>query len=115
MATHPVDLGTWPRAAQFRFFRTYERPHYALTSRLAVTHLMARKGDGVSAYRGCLYAIGAGLHAVPELLMRFRGDTVVRHDAIDISMTVPTRLHASERLHPRCPGRDGDLRSFVQC
>ncbi len=86
---HLVDLETWPRADQFRFFRTYDRPHYAVTSRIDVTHLMARKAAGVSTYRACLYAIGAGLHAVPELCMRFRGDQVVRHDAVDLSMTVP--------------------------
>jgi chloramphenicol O-acetyltransferase type A len=89
MAEHPVDLATWPRADQFRFFRTYERPHYAITARVDVTRVLARKVDGVSAYRACLYAIGAGLHAVPELCMRFRGDVVVRHDRLDLSMTVP--------------------------
>ena len=61
-----------------------------MTSRLDVSHVMARKADGVSPYRACLYAIGAGLHAVPELCMRFRGDKVVRHDMITLSMTVPT-------------------------
>ncbi len=85
-----VDLQTWPRAAQFRFFRTYQQPHYATTTRLDVTHLMQRRADGISPYRACLYAIGAGLHAVPELCMRFRGDTVVAHDMVTLSMTVPT-------------------------
>lgn len=86
-----VDLDTWPRAAQFAWFRAYERPHYATTSRLDVSHLMdVAKPTGVSVYRACLYAIGTGLHAVPELLMRFRGDMVVAHAAIKLSMTVPT-------------------------
>ncbi|MEO0905448.1 MAG: CatA-like O-acetyltransferase, partial [Pseudomonadota bacterium] len=84
-----VDLETWPRAAQFHFFRSYQQPHYATTSRLDVTRLMARKADGLSPYRACLYAIGAGLHAVPELCMRFRGDIVVAHDMVTLSMTVP--------------------------
>ncbi len=85
-----VDLETWPRAAQFHFFRTYDKPHYAVTGRLDVTHVMARKAGGVSPYRACLYAIGAGLHAVPELCMRFRGDVVVQHEMVTLSMTVPT-------------------------
>ncbi|PXW68986.1 chloramphenicol O-acetyltransferase type A [Loktanella sp. PT4BL] len=85
-----VDLQTWPRAAQFRLFRTYRQPHYATTTRMDVTHLMQRKADGISPYRASLYAIGAGLHAVPELCMRFRGDTVVAHDMVTLSMTVPT-------------------------
>ena len=91
MAETDVDLAMWPRAAQFHWFRTYDRPHYATTVRLDVSHLMeVRKGQGVSVYRACLYAIGAGLHAVPELLMRFRGDRVVAHDRVALSMTVPT-------------------------
>ncbi len=90
MSETTIDLETWPRAAQFHFFRTYERPHYATTARLDVTHLMRRKSEGISVYRGCLFAIGAGIHAVPELTMRFRGDHVVRHDMITLSMTVPT-------------------------
>jgi chloramphenicol O-acetyltransferase type A len=86
-----VDFKTWPRAAQYQWFRTYDRPHYATTSRLDVTHLIGRRAvDDLSIYRASLFAIGAGLHAVPELLMRFRGDKVVRHTSIDLSMPVPT-------------------------
>jgi chloramphenicol O-acetyltransferase type A len=89
MAGVIVDQNTWARADQFRFFRAYEKPHYAVTARVDVTHVMARKAAGVSAYRACLYAIGAGLHAVPELCMRFRGDVVTRYNRVDLSMTVP--------------------------
>ena len=84
-----VDLATWRRAEQFRFFRTYAKPHYAVTSRLDVTHLMARKSDGISPYRASLYAIGAGINSVPELRTRFKGDTVTEYDRVDLSMTVP--------------------------
>jgi chloramphenicol O-acetyltransferase type A len=91
MAETKVDLETWPRAAQFAWFRAYDRPHYATTVRLDVTHLITtRKPAGVSPYRACLYAIGCGLHAVPELRMRFRGDEVFAHDMLYLSMTVPT-------------------------
>jgi len=90
MSETEIDLDAWPRAAQFQWFRTYERPHYATTSRLDVTHLVGRReNDGVSFYRACLFAVSEGLHAVPELLMRFRGDRVVIHSDIDLSMPVP--------------------------
>lgn len=90
MAEHVIDLSTWPRAAQFRWFRRYERPHYAVTSRLSVTRLMERRaGTGLSPYRACLHAIGTGLHAVPELRSRFRDGQVVRHDRVALSVTVP--------------------------
>ncbi len=90
MTYHIIDLATWPRAAQFHLFRSYQQPHYATTTRLDVTHVMARKAAGVSPYRACLFAIGAGLHAVPELRMRFRDDVVLAHDMVTLSMTVPT-------------------------
>ena len=89
MAEHSVDLAVWPRADQFRFFRTYGKPHYAVTSRIDVSRLIALKAQGISPYRACVFAIGAGIHAVPELCMRFRGDVVVQHDSVELSMTVP--------------------------
>jgi chloramphenicol O-acetyltransferase type A len=85
-----VDLTTWQRADQFRFFRTYSKPHYAVTSRIDVTRLLTElKPQGVSPYRACLHAIGAGIHAVPELLMRFRANVVTIYDSVELSMTVP--------------------------
>jgi chloramphenicol O-acetyltransferase type A len=90
MTGRAVDLSTWQRADQFRFFRTYQKPHYAVTSRIDVTRLLTElKPRGVSPYRACIYAIGAGIHAVPELLMRFRGNEVTLYDRVELSMTVP--------------------------
>ncbi len=90
MGQRNVDQVVWPRADQFRFFRGYAKPHYAVTSRLDISRLIARRrSDGISPYRACLFAIGSGIHAVPELRMRFRGDTVTEYDRIGLSMTVP--------------------------
>ncbi len=90
MASRRVDLDLWPRADQFRLFRGYEKPHYAVTSRVDVTPILTRRAEtGMSSYRACLFAIGAGIHAVPELCMRFRGDEVTHYDRIDLSVTVP--------------------------
>ena len=89
MTVTPVDLESWPRAAQFHWFRTFEKPHYATTSRIDVTRLMRRKSEGVSLYRASLWAIGEGMMAVPELRMRFEGEAVWLHDGVTLSMTVP--------------------------
>lgn len=85
MSGQRVDLESWPLAEQFRFFRSYERPHYATTARVDVTGL---KRSGLPVFRSCLWAIGAALHAVPELRMRFRGDEVTRYERIAISPTI---------------------------
>ena len=111
MSETPVDLATWPRTAQFEWFRGYERPHYATTTRLDVTDLMEQgKQAGLPVYRTCLFAIGAGLHAVPELLMRFREGTVVIHDRVALSMTVPTPSGSFNYAYvPFVPERDAFL------
>ena len=85
-----VNLATWPRAAQFQLFRTYDRPHYAVTVRMPVTAMMAeRKAAGLSPFRHTIWAVGKGLHAVPELCMRFKGDTVTKYKRLLLSPTVP--------------------------
>lgn len=85
-----INLSTWSRAAQFRLFKGYDRPHYATTVRMPVTHLMARRKDtGLSPFRHTIWAIGKGLHAVPELCMRFRGETVTQYRRLLLSPTVP--------------------------
>ena len=90
MTGTPVDLDTWPRAEQFRFFKTYDRPHYAVTARVDVTAVMeAKHTHGHAPFRRCLHAIGAGLHAVPELRMRFKGDRVTLYDRLQLSPTIP--------------------------
>ena len=90
MTGQRVNLATWPRTEQFRFFRRFDRPHYAITVRMDVTRLMAqRKERGLSPFRHAIWAIGAGLHAVPELCMRFRGETVTRYKRLLLSPTIP--------------------------
>lgn len=84
-----IDLAGWPGAAQFRFFRAYERPHYAVTARIDVSQLMASKCR-LPVFRTCLWAIGHALHAVPELRMRFAGDRVTLYDRLDLSPTIAT-------------------------
>ena len=90
MSGTPVDLANWDRAAQFQLFRTYDRPHYATTVRVDVTRLMTTgKTQGLSPFRHAIWAIGVGLHAVPELCMRFKDDTVTRYDRLLLSATIP--------------------------
>lgn len=90
-----VDLATWPRAAQFRLFRTYDRPHYAMTVRVPVTRMMERREAlGLSPFRHTIWAVGKGLHSVPELCMRFKGDRVTQYRRLLLSPTVPVESGA---------------------
>lgn len=82
-----IALDGWRGAEAFRLFRGYGKPHYAVTSRVDVTRLMSAR-ERLGVFRCCLWAIGAGLHAVPELRMRFRGDRVTLHDRIELSPAI---------------------------
>ena len=86
-----LDLATWPRADQFRFFRTFAKPHFATTARVDVSVMMrARAARGLSPFRTALWAFGAALHAVPELRLRFEGETVWSFDQLTLSPTIAT-------------------------
>ncbi|MEL7459903.1 MAG: CatA-like O-acetyltransferase [Pseudomonadota bacterium] len=89
MTATQADLATWDRAETFRFFRTFQQPHFAITARVDVTKIMAAKAaNGTNLFRACLWALGAGLNASPNLRIRFDGDTVTQFDRIDVSPVV---------------------------
>ncbi|MEM9707424.1 MAG: CatA-like O-acetyltransferase [Pseudomonadota bacterium] len=89
MAGRPIDLDTWERAEQFRFFKRFDRPHYATTARVDVTAVMAAKeAQGLSPFRAALYAIGAGVAAVPALRMTFDGENVTAYDSFALSPAI---------------------------
>ena len=97
MAATEIDLATWPRREALALFRRFQKPQYSVTARLDVTAILTRKTHeaGFSGYLACVHAAGAGLHAVPELRCRIRGDRVVIHDRLRLS---PTLQFADGRL-----------------
>ncbi|HRK41770.1 MAG TPA: CatA-like O-acetyltransferase [Gemmobacter sp.] len=90
MSATEINLATWPRREALALFRRFQKPQYSVTARIDVTALLARKAQepGFSSYLACVHAAGAGLHAVPELCCRIRGDRVVQHDRLRLSPTL---------------------------
>lgn len=90
MTATPIPLDTWPRRDVLALFRRFAKPQYAVTSRVEVTNILIRRADdpAFSSYLACVHAIGAALHAVPELCQRIRGEAVVQHDRIVLSPTL---------------------------
>lgn len=85
-----IDLAHWPRRETLALFRRFQKPQYAVTARVDVTRILMRRADdeSFSSYLACIHAVGAALHAVPELGLRIRGDQVAQHDRIVLSPTV---------------------------
>lgn len=90
MTATPIPLETWPRRDVVALFRRFQKPQYAVTARVEVTNILIRRADdsSFSSYLACVHAVGAALHAVPELRQRIRGDQVVIHDRITLSPTL---------------------------
>lgn len=90
MAATEINLETWPRRAALALFCRFQKPQYSVTARIDVSGLMMRKAQepGFSGYLACVHSAGAGLHAVPELRCRIRGDRVVIHDRLRLSPTL---------------------------
>lgn len=97
MATTHIDMATWPRAAAFRLFRGFQKPQYSVSARIDMTAALRRRAadPGFALYLASVHAVGHGLHAVPELGLRIRGEGAVWHDRLRLS---PTLLFDDGRL-----------------
>jgi chloramphenicol O-acetyltransferase type A len=85
-----IDTATWPRKSQYEFFKHIAAPHFSITSTVNVTALVNhRKSEEISLFNAFLYCIMTAANAVPELRMRFRGTTVIEHEVVHASATVP--------------------------
>lgn len=85
-----IDRATWPRNSQYEFFRQLPSPHFNITSSVDVAVLVSRrKSEGISLFNAVLFAIMTAANTVPEFRMRFRGNTVVEHNMVHASPTIP--------------------------
>lgn len=92
MTAHPIDLATWPRRDHFHLFRGLDFPYFSLTTDLDVTDWhQAAKAAGWPLYPTLVHAVTTAANAVEAFRWRIRGETVVCHDVLDPSFTVPWR------------------------
>ncbi len=85
-----IDQTSWARASQYTYFRGIANPHFAITASVDVTYVMEElKPAGASPFNATLFALVQAANAVPEFRTRFRGDTVVEHEVVHPSVTVP--------------------------
>jgi len=86
---HQIDLESWPRRAQYEFFRGYDLPFFNLCAKVDVTKTRAWcKTTGASYSLATWFACQQTINTVPEFKLRLRPDGVWRYDQIQVSMTV---------------------------
>ena len=85
-----ITLDTWPRREQYLLFRGQEFPHFSLTAPVDITAARKRtRADGLSIFNVTLFCLMKTVNAIPEFRTRFRGETVIEHDIVHASFTVP--------------------------
>lgn len=85
-----IDQANWPRKSQYELFKQLPAPHFSLTNSVKVANLVAlKKKRPISLFNAMLYHIMTAVNAVPELRMRFRENTVVEHEVVHASATIP--------------------------
>ena len=85
-----IDPTVWNRRETAAFFGTLDFPFYNMSWRADVTNLhRAAKDGGLSFYFSMIYEVMHSLNGVEAFLYKLRGQSVVRHDALSPSFTVP--------------------------
>ncbi|WP_418704309.1 CatA-like O-acetyltransferase, partial [Anaerotruncus massiliensis (ex Liu et al. 2021)] len=85
-----IDLETWPRREQYRYFRSLDRPQYDLCARLDVTRFCAfMKARGGSSYHAMGYFVVRAANGVPAFRLRIPAGRPLRHERVNPSFTEP--------------------------
>lgn len=84
-----IDIDKWPRKDIYRFFKTFNYPHFNLCTALNITniHNYSKKYD-MSLFKMILFLSVKSLNAVEELRSRINGENVIIHDIVHPSFTV---------------------------
>lgn len=84
-----IDMQSWDRREQYRYFSGMQWPYWALTCELDVTPARAfMKDRGIGSYLGMIYLVAKAANQIPELRLRIEGGEVYEHDLVHPSFTV---------------------------
>lgn len=88
MSGRYLNLDTWPRRAQYRFFRAFEMPFFTVCTAVPVgpTRVWC-KANGVSFTLASWYGCQQAVNAIEALRTRIRGERIFVHDAIRMAST----------------------------
>ena len=107
-----IDLESWHRKKHFETFNGMDFPQYNICAEVDISQLQRfAKDHSISSFALVVYMISKTANGIEAFRLRARGDTVVRHDSVHPSFTVPTKGD----LFAYCTlGFCEDLNAFVQ-
>ena len=84
-----INLETWPRREQFRFFNAWDYPHFSLCANVDLTAFYpVVKQRGISFNVATVYVLARAANAIPEFRYRIRVGEVVEHEVVHPATTI---------------------------
>lgn len=84
-----IDLQTWSRREHFKFFNSFDHPHFGLCANVDLTQFLAYiKQNGISFSVAIVYLITRTANAIPEFRYRIRPGAVIEHELVHPSYTI---------------------------
>jgi chloramphenicol O-acetyltransferase type A len=112
VAFRTIEFENPHQRKHFEYFLGMNHPHFAVSANVEIGPWldMARR-EGLRVAPTLVYLVTRAANEVPELRRRIRGDTIVEHDAVHPSFSVPTDVaDAFSFCHV---DYDPDLHAFV--
>jgi chloramphenicol O-acetyltransferase type A len=84
-----IDLQTWSRREHFKFFNSFDHPHFGLSSNVDLTQFHPYiQQSGISFSLAIVYMITRTANAIPEFRYRIRPGAVIEHELVHPSYTL---------------------------
>jgi len=84
-----IDMLTWSRRDHFKFFNSFDHPHFGLCANVDLTHFHPYlKQNGISFSVAVVYMIARTANAIPEFRVRIRPGAVIEHELVHPSYTL---------------------------
>ena len=84
-----IDMQTWSRREHFRFFSTFDHPHFGMCANVDLTAFYpVVKQRGYSLTVAIVYVIARASNAIPEFRYRIRAGKVVEHEIVNPGFTI---------------------------
>jgi len=84
-----IDLQTWSRREHFKFFNSFDHPHFGLCANVDLSKFHPYiKQNGISFSVAVVYMITRTANAIPEFRYRIRPGAIIEHELVHPSYTL---------------------------
>lgn len=88
-----ITFNNLHRQKHFDFFRRMDQPHFSLVANVDITSFLAAiQPNSLPFTISMVYILSRAANELPTFRWRIRGESIVEHDSVQPSFTVPTEV-----------------------